>query len=114
MVSFNLDKLKEQLENLKQLPNIKEVVALRKRLAKELEKAILKIKKEVVAPAPVNVKALANEKRSTKLQRYWRYVKLIRNNFPEFSVSKIRKQLTQRQQGQEVNIPDAVWQNPSP
>jgi len=50
MVSFNLDKLKEQLENLKLLPNIKEVVALRKRLSKELEKSIPKIKKEVVAP----------------------------------------------------------------
>jgi len=40
MVSFDLDKLKEQLENLKLLPNIKEVVALRKRLRKELEKSI--------------------------------------------------------------------------
>ena len=109
MVSFNLDKLKEQLENLKQLPNIKEVVALRKRLQKE-QKRITK----PVAPKITIPKVDANVKRSTKLQRYWRYVKLIRDNFPEFAVKQIRKQLTQRKQGNEVDIPDAVWQNPSP
>ncbi len=46
MVSFDLDKLREHLENLKLLPNFKEVVALRKRLTKELEKSIPKIKKQ--------------------------------------------------------------------
>ena len=108
MVSFNLDKLKEQLENLKQLPNIKEVVALRKRLAKEKSKLI---PKEVLKVERIQS---ANIKRSSKLQRYWRYVKLIRDNFPDNSVKEIRKQLTVRQQGQETDIPDAVWQNPSP
>jgi len=108
MVSFNLDKLKEQLENLKQLPNIKEVVALRKRLTKE--------KSELIPKEVLKVERIqsANIKRSSKLQRYWRYVKLIRDNFPDNSVKEIRKQLTVRQQGQETDIPDAVWQNPSP
>ena len=108
MVSFNLDKLKEQLENLKQLPNIKEVVALRKRLTKEKSKLI---PKEVLKVERIQS---ANVKRSSKLQRYWRYVKLIRDNFPDLKTNKIRKQLKERQQGQEVEIPDAVWQNPSP
>ncbi len=108
MVSFNLDKLKEQLENLKQLPNIKEVVALRKRLRKEKSKLI---PKEVLKVERIQS---ANVKRSSKLQRYWRYVKLIRDNFPDNTVKEIRKQLTVRQQGQETDIPDAVWQNPSP
>ena len=108
MVSFNLDKLKEQLENLKQLPNIKEVVALRKRLTKEKSKLI---PKEVLKVERIQS---ANVKRSSKLQRYWRYVKLIRDNFPDNTVKEIRKQLTVRQQGQETDIPDAVWQNPSP
>ena len=109
MVSFNLDKLKEQLENLKQLPNIKEVVALRKRLQKE-QKRITK----PVAPKITIPKVDTNVKRSTKLQRYWRYVKLIRYNFPNLKTIEIRNQLKERQQGQEVDIPDAVWQNPSP
>ena len=109
MVSFNLDKLREQLENLKQLPNIKEVIALRKRLQKE-EKRITK----PVTPKITIPKVDANVKRSTKLQRYWRYIKLIRDNFPNLKTNVIRKQLKVRQQGQEVEIPDAVWQNPSP
>jgi len=109
MVSFNLDKLKEQLENLKQLPNIKEVVALRKRLQKEQKRITKPVTPKITIP-----KVDANVKRSTKLQRYWRYVKLIRDNFPNLKTNKIRSQLKQRQQGQEVEIPDAVWQNPSP
>jgi len=109
MVSFNLDKLREQLENLKQLPNIKEVVALRKRLQKE-QKRITK----PVAPKITIPKIDANAQRSSKLQRYWRYVKLIRDNFPNLKTNEIRKQLKERQQGQEVEIPDAIWQNPSP
>jgi len=109
MVSFNLDKLKEQLENLKQLPNIKEVVALRKRLQKEQKRITKPVTPKITIP-----KVDANVKRSTKLQRYWRYVKLIRDNFPNLKTNEIRKQLKERQQGQEVDIPDAIWQNPSP
>jgi len=109
MVTFNLDKLKEQLENLKQLPNIKEVVALRKRLQKEQKRITKPIAPKITIP-----KVDANVKRSTKLQRYWRYVKLIRDNFPNLKTNEIRNQLKERQQGQEVDIPDAVWQNPSP
>ena len=109
MVSFNLDKLREQLENLKQLPNIKEVVALRKRLQKEQKRITKPITPKITIP-----KVDVNVKRSTKLQRYWRYVKLIRDNFPNLKTNEIRKQLKQRQQGKEVGIPDAVWQNPSP
>ena len=79
MVSFNLDKLKEQLENLKQLPNIKEVVALSKRLKKEIEKTIPKIK-VVVAPTPTVTRG---EKISVALKKHFRYLRLIRDNFLE-------------------------------
>ena len=109
MVSFNLDKLREQLENLKQLPNIKEVVALRKRLQKEQKRITKPVTPKITIP-----KIDVNVKRSTKLQRYWRYVKLIRDNFPNLKTNVIRKQLKERQQGQEVDIPDAIWQNQSP
>ncbi len=111
MVSFNLDKLKEQLENLKQLPNIKEVVALRKRLAKELEKSIPKIKKEVLAPAPTVTRG---EKISVALKKHFRYLRLIRDNFPDLTFAQLRKEFSRRRKGLESEIPDAVWQNPSP
>ena len=106
MVKFSINKLNELLKSLKGL-RIKEAVSLRKRLEKEKVKLV---------PEVVKVERIqsANVKRSSKLQRYWRYVKLIRDNFPDFSVKEIRKQLTVRQQGQETDIPDAVWQNPSP
>ena len=109
MVKFDIDKLNEILNSLKKIPNIKEVRELRKRLQKEQKR----ITKPVVQKITI-LKVDANVKRSTKLQRYWRYVKLIRDNFPDFSVKQIRKQLTVRQQRQETDIPDAVWQNPSP
>jgi len=111
MVSFDLDKLKEHLENLKLLPNIKEVVALRKRLKKELEKAIPKIKKEVVAPAPAVVRG---EKISSGLKKHFRYLRLIRDNFPDLTFGQLRKEFSRRRKGLETDIPDAVWQNPSP
>ena len=112
MVSLDKNKLTELLKSLKDFPQLKEIRALRKRLKKEEEKVI---SKQVIKTVPIKeeVQVIGNEKRSRKLQRYWRYVKLIRDNFPDLSVSQIRKQLTQRQLGNEVDIPDAVWQNPS-
>lgn len=113
MVLFDKDKLGEQIKALKELPQIKEVRVLRQRLEKELEKLIAK---EVIEIEPVDqeVKISANVRRSNRLTRYWRYVRLVRDNFPNFKVKEIRSQLKKRQEGQEVSIPDAVWQNPSP
>ena len=109
MVKFDLDKLSKLLDSLKGIPNIKEVKDLRKRLQKEQQKIT-----KTATPAPAVPTVDVNVRRSTKLQRYWRYVKLIRDNFPNLKTNEIRSQLKQRQQGQEVDIPDAIWQNPSP
>ena len=109
MVKFDIDKLDEILNSLKKIPNIKEVRELRKRLKKEQQKIVTPAPPTTVAP-----KINANVKRSTKLQRYWRYVKLIRDNFPNLKTNQIRKQLKERRQGEVVDIPDAIWQNPSP
>jgi len=111
MVSFDLDKLREHLENLKLLPNIKEVVALRKRLAKELEKSIPKIKKQVVAPAPT---VSRNQKISRGLKKHFNYLRQVRNTFPDLTFAQLRKEFSRRRKGIETDIPDAVWQNPSP
>jgi len=112
MVSFDIDKLREQLEQLKNLPNIKEVIALRKRLQNEISRLT---KPEIEPQKPVeDLKILGNVKRSGKLRRYHNYIRQIRNNFPDLSYSQIRKQLKERKQGLEVDIPDAIWQNPSP
>jgi len=112
MVSFDRNKLTELLKSLKEFPQLSEVRALRKRLQKENVK--LEPKPKPITPTFEEVKATANIRRSSKLERYWRYVKLIRDNFPNLKTNEIRKQLKERQQGQEVDIPDAIWQNPSP
>ena len=108
MVKFDIDKLNEILNSLKKIPNIKEVRELRKRLQKEQKRITKPIPKIIISKVDANVN------RSTKLQRYWRYIKLIRDNFPNLTTNQIRKQLKERQQGQQVDITDAVWQNPSP
>jgi len=108
VVLFDKDKLAAQLRALGELPQIREVKALRQRLEKELERlSVQEIEEkihEIVSP---------NVKRSSKLSRYWRYVKLIHDNFSDLTIKDIRSQLKKRQQGEETDIPDAVWQNPS-
>ena len=100
-----IDKLDEILNQLAGL-KIREAVSLRKRLNKEKQK--LSLPKEIKIP-----KVSAKQNQSVKLSRYWRYVKLIRDNYPHLKTSEIRKQLKIRQQGKKTEIPDAVWQNPS-
>ena len=112
MASFDIDKLREQIESLKNLPNIKEVLALRKRLQSELDRLT---KSTIIETKPdEDQSSLANTARSGKLRRYHNYIRQIRNNFPNLTYTQIRKQLKERKQGFQVNIPDAVWQNPSP
>jgi len=112
MAEFDLDKVNELLQQLGELPRIKEITELQKRLEKEKEK--LGARAPTVAPTPKEKITKPNISRSNKLQRYWRYVKLIRDNFPNLSVKEIRKQLTLRTRGQKTKIPDVIWQNPSP
>ena len=112
MVDISIDKLDAILEQLKGL-RIKEAINLRKRLQLEKIKLIPKIKEQVESVSASTIKQIANQKRSSKLQKYWRYIKLIRDNFPDLKTNQIRTQLKKRSQGQKSNIPDAIWQNPS-
>lgn len=107
MVDITIDKLDEILNQLSGL-RIKEAVSLRKRLTKERERLTPK----AIPFRPVNTESV-NKKRSSKLKRYWRYVKLIRDNYPNLKTNQIRTQLKKRKQGQKTKIPDAIWQNPS-
>ena len=101
------NKLLKRLEALKLFPNNNEVRILRSRTQKALERLE---KQTELKPKP---KIISN-KRSASLKKHHRYIRLIRNNFPDLKYSDIRKQFAKRKRGQEVSIPDAVWQNPSP
>ena len=101
------DKLLKRLDALKLFPNNNEVRILRFRTQKALERLE---KQTELKPKP----KIVSNKRSTSLKKYHRFIRLIRNNFPDLKYSDIRKQFAKRKRGQEVSIPDAVWQNPSP
>ena len=109
MINISKNKLDLILKQLKGL-RIKEAVNLRKRLEQELKSKPKK--KKIISKETIKVKA--NQNRSAKQKRYWRYVKLIRDNFPDLPTNQIRSQLKERRQGKQVKINDAIWQNPSP
>ena len=95
-------KLLEQLDALKIFPNNKLVKELKKQIKKKLEK---KQSRQQTIP---------NQSRSIKLKKYHRYIKLVRNSFPEITHAEIRKQFSKRRKGADVKIPDVIWRNPSP
>lgn len=101
------DKLIKRLDALKLFPNNNEVRILRSRTQKALER----LEKLDVTPIPISSKVST---RSTSLKKHHRYIRLIRNNFPDLKYLDIRRQFGKRKRGKEVSIPDAVWQNPSP
>jgi len=101
------DKLLKRLDALKLFPNNNEVRILRSRTQKALERS----EKSDVTPTLIPAKVST---RSSSLKKHHRYIRLIRNNFPNLKYSDIRRQFGKRKRGQEVSIPDAVWQNPSP
>ena len=112
MVSFDANKVLESLESLKNLPNVKEVVALRKRLEKQL--GIFEKQQESKVDVIEFTGLTRGQKISQTLKKRFRYLRLIRNQFPEISWLDLRREFSRREKGLDTEIPDVVWQNPSP
>jgi hypothetical protein len=111
MVDIELDKINSILDQLKGL-KIKEAVSLRKRLVKE--KQTLEVKEESKIEVTKFPKITRAQKISRTLKKRFRYLRLIRDQFPEMSIRELNKQLTRRQKGLDTDVPDVAWQNPSP
>jgi len=77
-----------------------------------LEQIETKIERLEITSVPISKNV--NISRSSKLKRYHQYIRLIRDNFPDLTHAEIRKQFARRRNQEDVSIPDAVWQNPSP
>jgi len=112
-VVLDIDKINALLDELKGL-KIKEAVSLRKRLNKEKEKIAITIPEpEFVTPDLFN----ANKRRSNFMKGVWRYVKLLRDTYPElreqFTPRQMFSQFFARRRGEDVDINDVFWQNPS-
>jgi len=112
MVSLDVNKVREQLETLKDLPNLKEVVALRKRLERELE--IIEVREESRIEVFEFTGLTRAQKISRTLKKQFNYLRLIRNQYPQYSWLEIRRQFSKKRKGKDSKIPDVVWQNPSP
>ena len=113
MVSIELDKINAILDQLKGL-KIKEAISLRKRLRKEKEKITVTIPEpEFVAPDFTK----ANKRRSSFMKGVWNYIKLLRDTYPElreqFTPKQMFSQFFARRRGEDVDIHDVFWQNPS-
>ena len=105
MAKESKEKLLEHLDALKNFPSNKLVTQLRQQIQTKIERL------EVI---PVPVSKNGNLSRSSKLKRYHKYIRLIRDNFPDLTHAEIRKQFAKRRNHEDVSIPDAIWQNPSP
>ena len=111
MTEDKKSKLVEQLDALKIFPKNKLVRQLQKQIRTKLERLQ---NQEIKKPDKPKIKSNANQSRSGKLKRYHNYIRQIRNNFPDLTYRQIRSQFARRKRQQDVSIPDAVWQNPSP
>ena len=116
-MSFDLDKINSLLDELKNLPRIKEIRQLRKRLAKEKERLE---PTTAVAPAVTaeQTKIEANLRRSSLMKKKWNYIRQVWSNYPEirekFGLKELYSQFHKRRKGQDVAVDDVFWQNPSP
>ena len=102
------NKLLKRLDALKLFPNNNEVRILRSRIQHQLERIEKQIADAIVIPIPKDVH-VKSPKRSSKLTKYWRYIRLIHDSFPNIPIPQIRKQYSKKRRGKKVSISDAVW-----
>jgi hypothetical protein len=117
MTTFEKQKILDQLQSLKTLPQVKEVKALKKRLEKELERINETIKPEKIEVSKEEKQIIANARRSSHMKKKWNYVRQIYFNYPEISenygLREIFLMYSKRRKGQKIPIDDVYWQNPS-
>ena len=110
-------RLLKNIDALKAFANSGTVRKLRKELKTELAALEKKSAKQAPIPAKLSkrqVKVQANAVRSSKLRKYHNYLRQIRDNYPNITYSDVRKMFKIRKEGRQVEIPDVIWQNPSP
>jgi hypothetical protein len=113
MVFFDLDKINKLLDELKNLPKIREIRELKKRLTKEKQKLII-----IPIPDPIpKPKSEKNKNHSNFMTGVWKYVKLLYDNYPQlrekYSIKQVFLMFFARRRGEDVDIDDVYWQNPS-
>lgn len=115
-----LEAIERDIEILKQLRPLKEVLDLRRRLFGRLsfvkrQIAKLESSKTQHEKEKQERSIKANKNRSAKNKKNWRFWKNIQQNYyPDKSLKEIRAAWKRQKQALETDIPDVVWRNPSP
>ncbi len=110
----------KELENLNSFRDTPALRKFRRQLQGDLSNLREQIKKlnetiEEKQTDRIKIHNKANQNRSSKNKRTWKYVRSIRDNyFPDKSLKEIRSSLKKHRQGLETDIPDVAWRNPSP
>jgi hypothetical protein len=107
------EKLEKQLDALKLFPNNNLVRELRKQIKEKLED-LTKLPEAKISTDLTGKKQKANLARSQSQKKHHRYIRLVRNHFPQYSYAEIRKQFSRRRKGKESFVPDIIWKDPSP
>ncbi|NMJ87500.1 MAG: hypothetical protein EX285_06645 [Thaumarchaeota archaeon] len=110
-------KIDDLIELLKQFPNTSTVKRLRRELSAQGKAAERIVKRETEKAADKEkVAEHANLNRSSKMKRYYRYLKSIKANyFPDIPLRQLRTMYNRKKKGLDVaEIDDAVWDDPSP
>ena len=110
-------KLEAQLQMLKTFTNTATVRKLRRELNEKLRAVDIKLgKREKLVKPPPSTEELrkqVNISRSNKLRKYHNYLRQIRNRYPDLKYAELTKMFRERKEGNDVSIPDVIWQNPS-
>ena len=109
-------KIEDLIKLLKQFPNTSTVRRLRRELSAQgkVAERIVKLKAKKAVDKEKAVKT-ANVMRAGKMKRYYRYLKAIQKNFfPDTPLKQLRTMYSRKKKGLDVEIDDAVWDDPSP
>ena len=98
-------------------PDNNQVRILRARIDRQLQNIAERERLEEIAVVPTReeLKEVANIARGSKLRRHHRFIRMIKDTyFPDMKYREIQKELKKRKEDKKSEIPDAVWENPSP
>jgi len=115
-----LNAISSEIQDLEKFRETNPLKRFKRQLQGELSHIKEKIRQLTETPSEKIERAvervtLANQNRSEKNKRIWRYVKAVQKNYrPDLSLKEIRSMLKKHRQGLETDIPDVAWRNPSP
>lgn len=113
----DLESNKKEIEELQSFRQTKQVKELIRHLFGEqsfLRQQLDKLsRKQTISPE--ERQKIANQSRSLKMKRSWRYFRAIHQNYNTGkSLRELRSEFSKTKRGLESDVSDVIWRNPSP